>query len=470
MFMAALLGAGSLLSADVVHLNDGRILRGDIQREGDEYTITQADGTVTHIPLSSVKRLELSGSQSDATGAAGRLASLRRSSESMADIDQIITRYQQFIAQSANAAIADEARQDLQTWIDRRDRGLVNYHGQWVTVHERDALRQQAEDAARQALSDLNAKDTAAAQVQIQKTLAIDPGHPLALYLQAHILIGQNKIPEARKVLDQLAAILPDHAPTLNNLAYILWKQNQLPAALLRLDQAMASAPINQTILDNVAEALLLASASMAKSTVVQKTTATFMQQDAQLQAALVQQGLYRWGGSWIDQATFARLQQQQKTVQAKMDEMELQYSDGQMAIAKIDGDIQANERAMRQMDANSYYRDANGWLIRMPLPPLYYQLSLDNDRMTQQRQLLVAKQNRLRQQAEAVKKQLPQPVYSGRILPIGLSGAPVWDDAGSLQNDPADPTLPASNPMDEDDTDTSAATEPASMPSTTAP
>ena len=78
--------------ADVVVLKDGTTVEGEIRRTGDGYIVKGAGGAVTNVATDKVERIEVRPS-GGADAATARLQSLRRASENMADIKQILDRY-----------------------------------------------------------------------------------------------------------------------------------------------------------------------------------------------------------------------------------------------------------------------------------------------------------------------------------------------------------------------------------------
>ncbi len=414
---------GAVARGDIVHLKDGRVLRGDVRRDGDRYVIATEDGKIVAVPRGEVEALEL-GPTTAPDAAAGRLASLRRAVAVMDDLDQIIGKYDQFIAMDANKSLADEAGAERAVWIERRERGLVSFGGAWIAPERRDAMRAEADGAAADALGKLAAGD-ASAGAAVQKALDLDGAHPTALYLQSHLLLSQDKLRAARAALEHLLEVRPDHAPALNNLAYILYRQNQFPGAMLRFEQAMSAAPLNPAILDNVAEALHGLPESQKSNAVVQRAAKRFADQDARLQAAMAGKGLHRWGSAWIGEAEFKLVAEQTKAVEDKMADMESRYGAIQDKIRDTESEIDANDRAARRVLADSYYRDANGRWVQGPLPTLYRRLKSDNDRLRTDRDRESGNLQEMRQAADKVKSELPAPAWSGVLHPIGLSGVP---------------------------------------------
>jgi tetratricopeptide (TPR) repeat protein len=264
-----ILAVAGVTLADSIVLKDGTRLEGTIKRTESGWQITAPDGTVTTVPFGNVKSIELGSRGTESNGVA--LASLRRSVDALTDLDQIIERYERFIANSNDAGVTEEAKVDLATWQDRRAKGLVKQGSNWVTRAEAVRLIDQAVSGAATARDLLREGRVPEAESQIQQVLDLDPANAAALYLRGVMLYRQDKLSDARKAFESVNSAVQNHAPTLNNLAVILWRQNATGGALSSYDQAMQAQPVNKFILDNVAEALGGISEDQRKGQAIQR-------------------------------------------------------------------------------------------------------------------------------------------------------------------------------------------------------
>src|SRR5881275_2258961 len=103
---AVLLVASCPALADVIHLNDGTTMYGDLKRAADGWFVTDARGKVVHVSADSVRSIELSPRGDPKDQAASKLASLRRSVEALGDLKVIVDRYEKFIEQNKDAPVA----------------------------------------------------------------------------------------------------------------------------------------------------------------------------------------------------------------------------------------------------------------------------------------------------------------------------------------------------------------------------
>ncbi len=424
--IVALLFAAAVVRADVVHLTDGSSIEGKIQKTGDGWTVTQDDGTVVTVSADKVASIEFSRTD-DAAVAQDRLASLRRVADHLSDIGDIISRYRSFIAQTADPATVAEANQDLQAWQQRLDQGLVKLGNQWVTPDERQRRRELAQSEVLPVgdfISNYRYKEAAAA---LQQALADDPQCAAALYLRGVMLYQQDQVAQARRDFETVNSIVSDQAPTLNNLAVIAWRQKSFVAAMNYYDQAMMASPQAKEILDNVAEALNALPDANKQAPVVLRAVQLFAEQDALLQQAAAQKGMYRWGATWVTAKQLRDLKAAEARVKRKLDDLQAQYDALQQRVNQIDLEIGENQREMDRLQASNTVVDPNGNTTTY-LPDIYFQLQRDNRKLAGDKLALQQQQNTLKNRADAARQELPIPKFTGLQQIIGVDGAPLRD------------------------------------------
>lgn len=421
--------------ADVIHLKDGSKLEGDITKTADGWTVRDASGKVTNLKADQVKSLE-ARREVTTDAVAARLASLRRSAESMDDPAKAVERYQAFIKQHAGTPVAEEAINDLKVWEDRIAQGITKVGDRWLSPAEREEARQEALEAAAQARELLAQGKVKEAAPVLESALAKDPQSPAAHYLKGLLYYRQDQLVPARKSFEAVLAQLPDHAPTLNNLGVVLFLTRQQPAAMNYYGQAMLTSPGNRRVLDNVAEALHALPEEYRASAPVKKAVKLFNEQDNALQARLVQQDQYRWGSTWVTGEELDKLQEMEQKVKDKLERLQEEFDATQDRIEQIEDDVADTQRTLRRIEANSYTRDAWGRQVRTPLPRVYYDLADDIQDLKGEREDELRKIDKLRRQAKAVQKELPVPRYSGLQRLFDIDAAPLLPDG--------DRTMPA--------------------------
>jgi tetratricopeptide (TPR) repeat protein len=423
--LAAIMSASPAVWADIVHLNDGSSINGEIKKAADGWFVTDPHGKVRHITTDEVRSIELAPRGDPKEVAMGRLASLRRSVEALSDPKQIIDRYEKFIEQNKDSSIAADAKKDLVQWRERLAQKRVKVGSAWVTPEERSTMQEKAllvADQARELLKQNKLKD---ADATVTKALEADPTNVSALYLKGLIAYRQDQIPAARKAFEAVKEAMPDHGPALNNLAVILWRQNQQMAAIGVYFQAMQAMPLNKELLNNVAEALNALTDEQRKAPLAQKAIKLWTEQDAQLQQLMMSQGLYRWGATWVDKAQYEKLQVAEKEVKDKIAKLEEEFADAQAKVDTIDGQMRQNHDAMRYMEQQRVVTDSTGKQMQYPLPPQYWDYDRANRRLEVQRKETVALLDAMRAKAQAIKGTLPAPKFTGVQLVMGVEGTP---------------------------------------------
>ncbi|MBV8781428.1 MAG: tetratricopeptide repeat protein [Phycisphaerae bacterium] len=426
----------SLAIADSVVLKDGSKIDGTVRRTANGWTVTDANGTSTDLTADSVARIEVGSRSSDstsapsvgthsATAAESMLASLRRSTEAISNPSIVIERYRRFIDQYADTPAAAEAKSDLATWQDRQTRGLVKVGTQWITPAEKSAMASHANETALQAAKLIEQGRSQDAEPLVQSALDADPQSAPALYLRGLMLFAKGQIVPAKKAYESSIAATPDCAAAFNNLAIILWKQNQPMAALQNYEKCLIALPQNKPVLDNVAEALAALPNDQRKNPIAIKLQKRFADQDAQLQTLMEKNGQYRWGSSWVDQATLDKLKAAEQAVNDQLNKLNADATTINSRIAEIDHLTAANNNTMQQLQASAYARDAKGNVVILPLPPQYYTMENDNERMAGERAGLLQKLQGLSEEAKKAQQSMPVPRYTGIQRVIGVEGMP---------------------------------------------
>lgn len=421
--------SASLAFADIVTLNDGTKLEGDVKKTDRGWIITTKDGKTIEVAADKVKSIQL-GKDSGKVGTPERamsdLLSLRRSVENLSDLNVIIERFERFIETNKDTPAAEEAKKDLAVWKDRADRGLVKLGNKWVGADERTKFADKAIALAEQARGMVQNGRLHDSEPLINEALENDPHCAPALYLRGVLQFQQNQLPAARKTFEQVNTVIKDHAPTLNNIAVILSRQNAVMPSLNFYDQAITAAPVNKYILDNVAEALAVVPEDQRKNRVAQMLYRKFTEQDTRLQEALAAQGMYRWGGTWVDRAEMDRLKEQEKKVNEQIDKVKTEGQANERRVQEITAEIESIERSMRDIEARSVYRDSEGRLVRMPYPAIYYDLQADRSKLTGERSSLMGKIQGQRAEMERLQRELPKPKFLGIQKLVGAEGMPV--------------------------------------------
>lgn len=440
------------LRADIVILRDGTRVEGDVKRSDGGYDVTNADGKATHINSSDVQSIQL-GKSTGGMSALDKLGSLKRSVESLDDLNKIIGRYNEFLQQNKGTPAAQDAQKELAIWQDRFDKKMVKVAGKWVTPQEQEQLVAQSGAIIKQAYDLMKANQFKDAEPLLKQALAIDPNNPVANYLQGVLLFRGDKIVPARKAFDITHAQLSGDAATLNNLAVISWRQNQLIASLGFYSDAMLALPQNKEILSNVAEALAALKDDFRKTPAAQRTSRLFVEQAAQLDATMAQYGWYRWGSMWLDQNQLNDLKKAEKEVKDKVDTLQKQFDDLQRKFRDNETKITNDQDLMRDLLQSVTAIDPNtGLAYRSNVyPQSYYDAYREVQTLQAENKTINDNLAGMRETAKRLEASKPKPKYTGVQNLIGVEGAPkaggILSDDTSSTNRPAPATKPAVAP-----------------------
>lgn len=428
LLLSAVLASAPLLAVgDIVHLHDGRTIEGTLKRDVNGWTVTDATGKTTVVQDSAVKSIQKTSNIPADVMAEAKVASIRRVVDNQADPKVAIDRYQKFIEQNKDQPKAVEiAAKELATWKERIEKKMVKVGNQWVTTEQRTELVGKGMEAVEAARTQIKQGNYKAADAALDQVLAADKTNASALYLKGVVAAKQEQLGVAKKNFELVREQMADHGPTLNNLGVILFQQKQWSPALAAYDQAMQAAPRNRAILDNVAEALNALSEDQRESTVGKRVVKRFMEQDAALQQQLEKDGLYRWGGTYIDKEKKAEIDKKQANVKERLNVMAKDYDRLEDRLRTIDRTINVNEERMETLSRNRGRVDPYGGSYVVPLPREYYEYKREIDRLKVEREGVAPKLDEFRAKAAQVKQDLPVPAFTGKQQIIETEGTPV--------------------------------------------
>lgn len=425
--LAATLSLSAVALCGVVKLKDGTTLQGDLRRADDiNWELTLPSGQKRIIPESDVASIQATApNAADPLEATERLASLRRTVDAMSDLSQIIQRYESLIKQIDKTPAADQARADLAKWRDYQAQGMIKVGKDWRSPQAIAEISQKNSEQIDKAREQIKAGRLKDALTILDKVLEQQPTEPAAIYLKGYIAFRQDQIPLARKYYDQLALLQPGHGPTLNNLAAVQWRQNATNIAMTNLQKAMAALPQNQTIHDNVAEILNAAKKETREPQALKRLKSQYEQDQPKLEATMQLSGLSRWGATWVTAEKLRELRAQEDQMRAQLDQLSRDFDSTQEMIRRIDDNIAANQRSMNTIDSNSWARDDQGRMVRIPYPSSWYDLQRDIDQLTARRKDELAKLDSLRAQAQEAKSHVSVPPYTGKLQLLDEQFAP---------------------------------------------
>jgi len=430
--------------ADTVVLKDGSRIDGDIKRGDGGYDVTDADGKTTHVAFTDVQSIQL-GKAGGGMSAMDKFNSMKRSVESLDDLNKIVGRYTDFIAQNKGTPAAALAEKELAAWQERLDQHMVKVAGKWVTPEQQDQMIAQSGEIVKQAYELMKANRLKEAEPVLKQALAIDSTNPVANYLEGVLLFRSDKIVPARKSFEAAHAQLPSDAATLNNLAVCAWRQNQPVVSLGFYCDAMLAMPQNKEIVNNVAEALAALKDDFKKTPNAQRASRLFVEQEAALETTMAKYGWYRWGSTWLDQAQLAELKKAEKDLKDKMDQLQKDFDGANQKMAENNDRMQKDQDLMNDL-RNSQY-DSMGHQITNVLPGAYYDADREITRLTEENRTLQENVDKYRVEAKRLEGMKPKPKYTGVQNLIGVEGTPKMESAATDPTPAPAPGTPSPAP-----------------------
>ncbi|MEM6315170.1 MAG: tetratricopeptide repeat protein [Planctomycetota bacterium] len=409
-------------SADVVVLRDGTELVGEIKRTRGGYDVTLADGTQRFVPDADVQTLRI-GAGEATSDVDVQLTNLRRSVEPLDDLALIIERYRDFLARHPDA---DAAREELALWEQWQAEGRVRFNDDWVTPDEQRRRATENLEAINEIRGLVKSGQSKQAMRLVRDRLRENPREVSSHYMLGLLQTRAGNLAAARRSFEEAAELAPGHAPTANNLAVVLVKQNQYPRALLFLGQALRDAPDTKSLLDNAAELLELTPADRRDTEVFAVVKKQFETQDAILGARLAQQGWHRFGSKWIDAEAFAEIERQRALIAEKIAALEADFTMTSQRITAVEREIAEAEVTLEDIRRNSLRRLEDGRIVQLPLPDVYFEIEREQQRDERDLTDLRNRIGLLREEAQRVRAQLPQPLFDGELKLIGADGVPV--------------------------------------------
>src|ERR1700743_2593252 len=128
--LALILLLGTSAVGDIVRLNDGTRLEGQLSRAGNVWTLITADGATHQLDDSQIQSIQKTSAP---IAPEASLASLRRELSGVSEPLRAIKAIQDFIAKHPSTPAATDAQTDLKIWQKRADAGLVRVGDDWLT-------------------------------------------------------------------------------------------------------------------------------------------------------------------------------------------------------------------------------------------------------------------------------------------------------------------------------------------------
>lgn len=384
--------------------------------------------------------------------ARSRLTLLRRSADRETDAARVIQRYEVFIRQHSGTEAARQAQDELAIWRERRDNQHARVGDRWLDGPALQALFERDLRTINDIRAAMDQGHYAPAAQLLAQALSEQPDNVSFQYLDGALSQRAGDAATARRRYGQVLQLLPDHAPSLNNVAVLLVGQRRVTAAADSLERALRAAPGRAELIDNAVE-LVAMTQGESRNAAVARLTRTLEPQERALQQQRESEGIFRWGSQWVDRATLDTLRAAEQAFAQKVVDLDRQWNEAQNRIEQNQESIRLSENLLRRIEFSTFARDAQGNVVRLPLPESYWETQRDIQRFQERIAEDARLQEDLRAQFVAHEQTRPTPQFRGTLLPVGPEGVPLmpWPGVTMPQppEEPAPPPLPDADDHD---------------------
>ena len=199
------------VAADVVHLQDGTTIEGEVKKIGSTYQIKTVDGQYKFIPESKVAKIDgaggatganvpkagSGGGSSPATGAGGFTNdywTLKTRTDRMDEPVRAVTLWERHLARKdLSAAEREQAERDLKFWKDLYTNDAEKVKGKWMSGADLKDLKKQADDLIEEGLDlEQNQHNILDAVRNYQKAVRIYPNSFIAHFRLGYLELKQS--------------------------------------------------------------------------------------------------------------------------------------------------------------------------------------------------------------------------------------------------------------------------------------
>ncbi|HMD53279.1 MAG TPA: tetratricopeptide repeat protein [Phycisphaerae bacterium] len=433
--------------ADTITLKDGRIIEGQLVRQGNNFLIQPDQGASFTVPVSDLAGIVLGG-----TGAVQRTADSRwqltlDQISQETDLSNIIRDVQACMKQYPDSADIKQMQAVIAQYVEYQAQGYIKFAGKWMSPADAQTEQSNIQEMIADTITMDRGGSPARAQAEARKVLAIDPTNTDAQIVVGVTLFEQNDPQDALAQFNTVLERDPNNVIALNDAAVASYRSLPLHA-FLEYQLALNQVSTNRLLLDNIASALIDYQGDQP-NLLYMKLQGPFTAADLQMQSVMAQQGLYRAEAIWVpsDQkaqvdAIYQQFQQQKNALQAN-------YNAVQGDIANVNSQLNATSQQMNQLQqlvgqleaqeqTVQYQTGTDGTLDPVPSVDNSGIIDADNDQISQlqqQQQGLLAQRNQdqiqiqnIQNAARVLMQSEPSMVFSGKqsmMLPGDVNNVP---------------------------------------------
>ncbi|HTV49356.1 MAG TPA: hypothetical protein VMG59_13040 [Phycisphaerae bacterium] len=440
-----------IAGAETITLQDGRVIQGQLTRQGDDFLIQPDQGSAFTVPVSDVVSISLSGPTNPQQDAIDQWQYLQSQIPQQNDLGQIVTMLQGYIKQYPQSPNLSDAQKILSEYVLDEAQGYVKFGGKWMSSTDAEAMQKQLDAMIVDAVKQFRSGELIQSQTEAQKVLAADHGYADALIIIGVVQFRQNNLQNALIQFNTVLQKDPNNVIALNDAAIVYYQLNvnTQPRALGQYQTALNQAAGNRLLLDNIAAALQSYQGD-TQTILYTNLSKSFAIADQQMQIIMAKQGLYRSGAVWVSSAQKKQLDAQQEVFNTQKQALQASYDAALNSLQGINNQlsnlstqISQLQQQIQQLSQPTYVGGATGgaWVTTANNQALVSQDTQQLAILQQQQQQLQTQKVQCQTQIQSIQvaaQRLMQSEASG-----GLSGEQIMMLPGDLTNVP--PPLPAS-------------------------
>ncbi|HTV49353.1 MAG TPA: hypothetical protein VMG59_13025 [Phycisphaerae bacterium] len=313
--------------ADSITLKDGRVIQGQLMREGNNFRIQPDQGKAFKVPVSDVVSVVLGAPPTTQQAAGDQWQATLYEISQQSDLPAIIADIQAYMKQYPDSPDNESVGATLAQYEQYQAQGYIKFADKWMTPADRDKLKVQAQSQLSDAIGAYQKGDMTQAQSGALAAQMLDPTNVNSMIVAGAAEFRLNEFQNALTEFNKALALDPNNVAALNDSAVASYRTNLQPHALLVYQSAINRSGGNRMLLDNIASALINYQGDQTNPLFI-NLQASFTNADQQMQTIMAQQGLYRFAASWITADQRDQLNAQEQQFQQKKLALQTSYDD----------------------------------------------------------------------------------------------------------------------------------------------
>ena len=275
------------VSADVVHLEDGTTITGEVKKIGSSYMIKTPDGRMQLVPEAKVTKVDTGdaaspggttpgaakatasagtagASSAGATGFTGDYWTLKNRADRVEEPVRAVTLWERHLARKdLGKAERDSAERELKNWKALYAANAERVRGKWMQGDELKALKEEADELVKEGLNQEEGQNNILAAVRnYQKAIRLYPNNFIAHFRLGYLELkqsygqgGNGHAKAAQRSLDAALRLEPENPAVLSNYGACMAALGNYPKSVQFLWKATKKAE-TETIVGNLLNVL----------------------------------------------------------------------------------------------------------------------------------------------------------------------------------------------------------------------